>query len=83
MANNFEVDAEVVSDLGTFSKGLGPKEVRTPNMTVVTHDPDKLQKAQERGRAANYIPTICGLGGCVSTPKPGAYDAGDCDDTVR
>lgn len=59
----------------------GPKEVRTPNMTVIAHDPMVIQKINER--KATTLPTICGFGGCTSKPKHSAYepfaDRYDCD----
>lgn len=78
MANEFTIDAATIADLGSFNKSIGPKEVRTPNMTVITHDIEKVQRVQERGRAASFYPTMCSLGGCVGTPKEEAYDRNDC-----
>lgn len=61
----------VDDEIAELIKKFGPKEVRTPNMTVVSHDVDKVVKAK---KAMNPIlPTMCSLGGCVGVPKEDAY----------
>ena len=51
----------------------GPKEVRTPNMTVVAHDPVQVTRMRERN-ALTRLPTLCSIGGCTSAPKPDKYE---------
>ena len=61
---------------------VGPKEVRTPNMTVIAHDVDRVAKVLER-RAVTELPSLCNIGGCRTTPNKEAYrpenkDSGNC-----
>lgn len=66
-------------ELAALVKKMGPKIVQTPNMTVTTHDLDQVIKAQ-RATSQTPLPTICGLGGCVSKPKTEAYGRRKIDD---
>lgn len=60
---------------------VGPKEVRTPNMTVVAHDIDKINKVMER-RSLVEAPMLCNLVGCRTAPKASAYKFQTaCEDT--
>ena len=49
----------------------GPAEVHTPNMRVIAHDIEKVDKVMSRRRST--MPTMGMLGGSVGIPKPGAY----------
>lgn len=59
--------------LAALIKSVGPKEVRTPNMTVVAHDIAAVQRVMER-RAITTVPTMCSLRGCIGVPKKSSYD---------
>jgi hypothetical protein len=62
--------------MGTLREDLlavGPQEVRTPNMTVIAHDPVKVNKVLER-RSIQQYPTLCSLGGCRTSPKHIEYE---------
>ena len=64
-------EAEQLAEIKALVMGIGPKEVRTPNMTVIAHDPKEVQAVLERRKA--IPPTMCSLGGCVGVPKLAAY----------
>lgn len=64
-----DVEAALIAAL---TKGVGPKEVRTPNMTVVAHDIGQVQRVMER-RSLTAIPTLCNLGGCRTVPNESRY----------
>jgi hypothetical protein len=49
----------------------GPAEVHTPNMRVIAHDIEKVDKVMSRRRSV--MPTMGRIGGSVGIPKPGAY----------
>ncbi len=49
----------------------GPKEVRTPNMTVVSHDPMQVVRANER--RSTVMPSLCCMRGCSTTPNDLKY----------
>lgn len=51
---------------------VGPKEVRTPNMTVISHDIEKIQRVLDR-RAVTALPTFCSFARCRTIPKKSAY----------
>ncbi len=55
----------------------GPKEVRTPNLTVVAHDLEAVDRIQQKRRIGR-LPTMGTLGGSVGTPKLSAYDHKSC-----
>lgn len=65
-------EAEAIQALLAMMKGIGPKTVQTPNMTVTTHDPKDVQHVMERRMAV--APTMCSLQGCVGTPKLSAFE---------
>lgn len=64
-------EAEQLAEIKALIMGIGPKEVRTPNMTVIAHDPKQVQQVLERRASVN--PTMCSIGGCVGVPKAAAY----------
>ena len=66
-------DTSSAEAIAAMIKGVGPKEVRTPNMTVVAHDIAAVQRVMER-RAMTTIPTMCSLRGCIAVPRHRAYD---------
>lgn len=49
----------------TYS-AYGPKRVKTKQMEIETHDPEKLQRLTER--SMNKVPTFCSSAGCVGVP---------------
>ncbi len=66
-------EAEAIAAFLDLMKGIGPKSVQTPNMTVVTHDPKDVQAVLERRMAPTTV-SMCGLKGCVGTPKQRAFN---------
>lgn len=68
-----EEEALIAATLASLLKGVGPKEVRTPNMTVVAHDIAAVQRVMER-RSITTIPTMCSLRGCIGVPRKESYD---------
>ena len=64
-------EAEQLAEIKALVMGVGPKEVRTPNMTVIAHDPKQIQQLLER--RSSTMPTMCSIGGCVGVPKEAAY----------
>ncbi len=66
-------EAEIIAGFLDLMKGIGPKSVQTPNMTVVMHDPKDVQSVIERRTAPTTV-SMCGIKGCVGVPKQHAYD---------
>jgi len=60
----------------------GPREVQTPNMRVVAHDPEVVDRIQAKRRMTR-LPTMGTLGGSIGTPKCGAYDFKSCQCNER
>ena len=84
MANTFTLVAtndapDVCQDeLKQAVLAVGPKEVQTPNMTVVAHDLKTVHMIEQKCKAASFIPTMFNLAGCSTGPKPGAYKRNGC-----
>lgn len=72
------VEPTTEDDLVEFHKSLGPKEVKTPNMTVVAHDVAQVQRMKERITAV--APTMGTLGGSIGKPKHEKYTMRCCND---
>lgn len=51
----------------------GPKEVHTPNMRVIAHDLEAVDRIATKRRITR-LPTMGTLGGSIGKPKPFAYD---------
>lgn len=58
---------------------VGPKEVHTPNMRIVAHDVEAVDRVQNKRRMTS-LPTMGTLGGSVGVPKASAYGSCQCNE---
>lgn len=61
----------------------GPQEVHTPNLRVVAHDPEAIDRIMTKRRMTS-LPTMGTLGGSIGTPKKSAYDVScSCNERIE